>query len=230
MKIGPVKFGKIIMLRYIFCLSIALFCFQFGLFMAFNSDSDPAEPSLAIEEVQISENNFNLMENSAESEIFKGVRFICNDKQLRGFWLDFLKEKEISESISVNKIIYDCSKELKVEQINLSNDKRLKYMVRLQSLSVCSATGNCPQIIFEQKNGKYKQLLYRRATMNFELRSGKTKNYRNLQMYFNLSAYGGYIENFVFDGKQYKVENCFSKQPNSGMEKIKCWNFDNPDE
>jgi len=209
--------------------------FGIGSFVVFKFYWKINEQPLIIEKVETTENNSKSKtgkllseEDSSEIESFEGYRFVCKDEQHRTFWFNFLKEKEIQKELPINSVVYDfydCSRDLRIKQIELNDDNNPEYVVKLRSISVCGAKDNCPQMIYEQKDGKYNRLLFHKSAMLFELQNGKTKGYRNLKMFFNEAPYGGYVENYEFDGKEYKLKNCFSEWTDSSLERVKCWNF-----
>lgn len=159
----------------------------------------------------------------AETKIksFGNVKFICEDELLTHFFVEFVKDKRLFYlNLDKNKI-FNCSEELNIKEVDLNNDELLELIVSFRDYS---AHGNCPQIIFEQKNKEYTRLLQGAYGMSFKLLKQKTKKYRNLQMFFN-SSYSGRIENYKFNGKEYKIKSCFDYYPDGTLERIKCSNF-----
>jgi len=224
-----------IMRRTTFYLSVALMAFGVGSFVVFMFHFELNEQPLNVEKIQISENSSEIKTNElfegdlTNIESFNGYRFVCEDKQLKFFWLNFLREKDVQESLPKKEfdsdVVYNCSEKLQIERIDLNDDGNAEYNVELIDSGICSSKSNCPRMIYERKNGEFKRLLSHKASLLIELENRKTKGYRDLRIVFNTGPYGGYVEEYKFDGKKYKLENCFSRwSDDDGLKRIKCWN------
>lgn len=215
------------MRRYAFYLTVALLAFGIGLFVVFQFYWKPNKKSLVVKKVETIEtvenkNNKRFLEELTDIESFEDYKFVCKDDQLKHFLLDFLKERELG----ITSDVINCSKSLEVKQIDLNGDNKPEYIVGLWGAYSCGAKGNCPRIIYEQKGAEYKRLLFHKAALTFMPQKGKSNGYQNLKMIFNTAPYGAYVENYKFDGKQYKLKNCFDEWTDGSQEKIKCWNFE----
>ena len=223
------------MRRYTFYLSVALLAFGIGLFVVFKFYIKPNEQPFIVEKPQTVKNNLvsktdeDFAVDLTNAEFYNGLYFVCEDKELKVFWLDFLREKDIQESLPKTEyrsiVVYNCSERLRTRRFDLNNDGNVEYIVELISVHVCGAKSNCPRVIYEQKNGEFKRLLSHKASLLIEPKNTKTRGYQDLEIFFNTEPNGGYVEKYKFDGKIYKLKNCFNVDLNNSLERTKCWDL-----
>lgn len=179
-------------------------------------------------ELTHTENSQNQVEKTIPQDELKiksfiGIKFVCEDEKLTSFFSDFLKE-EYEQFESEDKL-YQCAEILTVKQLDLNGDKKDELIVSVY-LGSCGSKGNCPTIIYDQREDKYKRLLFHPAAISFTKMKQKNNRYHNLRMFFNSGVYGGYVEYYKFNGNKYKLQRCFEYfASDNSFEKTKCWNF-----
>jgi hypothetical protein len=220
------------MRRFALYLSVALLAFGMGSLIVFKLYFKPNEQSLIDKNEQAIENVLRIRtpepaaEDLSSTETFNGYHFLCEDKQLKFFWLSFLKEKSVQKALPKKEyndnVVYNCSHKLKIFRIDLNDDGNDEYNVALIDSGICSSKSNCPRMIYEQNDGEFNQLLFNEASLLVELGNNRTKGYQDLNIVFNTGPGGGYIENYKFDGKRYKLENCYSGWSDDKLKRMKC--------
>lgn len=151
------------------------------------------------------------------------IRLVCTDEALRPIWIDLLSEPKFTGVLFSSKLqpVYDCSDLLEVSTTDLNGDGNIEKIVRVQSLSVCSATDNCPMAVYgyfkdrvmQTTVGAYdfrnRRLLFTLGAMSIEQEKGRTKGYVDLMVRFNGSSYPDDLTMYKFNGKVYERYSCF---------------------
>jgi hypothetical protein len=162
--------------------------------------------------------------NSDEMDLAE-IRFVCSDKALRPIWNDLLKEPLLTEQLLQSKLQseYDCTKILRVSEIDLNDDSKPELVVSFQYIGVCSPTANCPVAVFgifdderskmSTSAGVYdfslRRLLFDLGSINVEAQDAKSHGYRNLITTNNGSSNDDSLSEYAFDGQRYDLNKCW---------------------
>ena len=167
------------------------------------------------------------------------IKFVCDDVKLRPFWIDLLKEKWLISKLFQSQLQseYDCSKILKVNEVDLNGDGRPEYSVRFDSILVCSPTANCPMAVYyiddSDKaqfrssagviNFSLKRVLFSIGAMRIEFDEKSTIGFKDASVVVNANPDGLYLERFKYDGNEYHRSRCFEYK--DSVIPTRCWDI-----
>ena len=176
--------------------------------------------------------------NTDESGL-KEIKFVCNDDKLRPFWFDLLKEKRLVSILFQSRLQpeYDCSRILRVSDVDLNGDGHPEQYVRFDTLSACSATANCPVAVYRIDEYERSQMRTSAGIMDFSLRrilfnigalsiefqDTTTNGFKDAVVRVNANPDGHYLERYKFDGDEYKRDTCFEDRGTGAVERTSCW-------
>jgi hypothetical protein len=217
------------MRRYIFYFVIAITAFAVGIFFSLKflsvNEKSTENKQHFVADSQALAKEIALPETSLSDEI----RFVCKDENLKTIWLDFLKEKELTEYFFKRLgETFDCAEMMRVKTLDLNDDGEDEYVASLWLN--CGSKGNCPTAIYSKKNGKFSRLLYHSNKMYVEAANSKNLGYRDIKTFFGLGINGMYVETYSFTGKAYKRKQCFDwkfEMEENEMILTKCWESEN---
>ena len=141
----------------------------------------------------------------------KHYKAICRDAKILPIWNALRKDKEFKEHEKVFYQEADCSNAIEIQKTDLNGDWQKEFIV-WGRYNFCGGTGNCVLWIYEEKNGKYKQLLQSYAYYGeekwFEVKKSKTKGYRSLLLKGHFTGYETTYHSYEFNGSRYVESKC----------------------
>jgi len=95
-------------------------------------------------------------------------------------------------------------------EIDLNDSGVLAVIVQGKTTCLCGAVGNCSFSIF-QSVPPHKVLLDTGLVQEFHFKRARTKGYRDLVTSAHGSAFDSELRIFQFDGKRYRLKECYDK-------------------
>lgn len=218
------------MSRNIYYVGI-LFGFLLGTFspacLTRSGDDIPAaitaepSPSLTVEQTEdLTDDQFAEWQTSSLQPVFR--------KWLDGENIDG-KFIELGWNEEALKYIGPSQREAHVALLDLDGDGRKELAVQ----TGCATVGNCVFLLFRRHAKGYQQVLDADMVHQFGLRKSKTHGYFDLETRSHGSSTTGGIDIYKFDGKGYRVTNCYNfdyNNPKGGkllkkpiLERRECW-------
>lgn len=178
-----------------------------------------------------------------EENRLEEIKFVCKDEAIRPIWIALLRE--MGEDFFNSKLQkeYDCSKFLRIREIDLNDDGKSEYSVSVRYIGVCSATANCPVAIYgvfddersrmQTTAGVYDfslgKLLFSKGIIGYQTETTRSQGFQDLLLRHNGSSYNDNLFLYKFDGDQYKLKLCFEEDKGTERRtKIDCRLFDTP--
>ena len=219
------------MRRYTFYLSVALLAFGIGSFVVFNLYFKHAEQSVTAQttEASKSENKEqNLAQQTSQDDdeaidedegAFKvlepTIRKWLHGEKIKTGWNDITPElikevtsKDESELDEAELHFWkDLGFQFTTHLIDIDGDGKNELAIQNR----CAPVGNCEFLVFRKSGNSYETILQTSdgAVQTFKLKNSKTNGSFDLETKAHGDAWSGRIEIYKFDGKQYKVSECY---------------------
>lgn len=209
------------MRRYIFYLLIALLAFGIGSFVVFKFYIKPVEKKLIVQKIETIESNSKIKTENHET------KYSCKERELVSFWekldekafLTFQKTLLKQQNKGYPKLFQKEWKKLSKnfncsyfgginKEIDLNSDGKNELFVLGQ---IVSNHADGETFVFQNKNGKYKVILYDGGSIEDKIGDTKTKDYFDIVFKTNWAGGGQTISHYKYKGKTYKAVKCFSE-------------------
>jgi len=220
------------MRRYTFYLSVALLAFGIGSFVVFNLYFKHAEQSVIAQTTETNklENkeqiSTSIQENSQDEE--------SNDEEKAAFdilkptikkWLRGERIKKGWNDITselIKEVTGQKESDLSEQEIHFWKDLGFQFTTYLTDVNGdgknelaiqnrCAPVGNCQFLLFKKNKNNYETVLQTTdaTVQTFKLKSNKTNGYFDIETRGHGDAWSGGIEIYKFDGKEYKLSECY---------------------
>ncbi len=95
----------------------------------------------------------------------------------------------IDELTFDNLEIFDCSKNFRVEKIDLNGDRKPEFVVQGLDKYLCSPTGNCYFWVYRKTENAYKQILEASGVQQYNFKRTLNNGYLDLMTFMHGSAF-----------------------------------------
>jgi hypothetical protein len=215
------------MRRYFFYFAAAMAAFGFSLLIVFSLFIQKRELPVIVQQLpenkpEIREQNLPKVESSPVPDFEETNAFEVLKPTIRK-WLKGKKIKSVFTEVSDESIKEITGKnKSELDGIDLTWFSYLRFEPTLldanndgkKELAIrnnCAPVGNCEFIFLEKKGNGYNILLDLKSgsVQTFKLQKNKTNGYFDLETKDHGDAWSGGINIYKFDGKKYKVAECF---------------------
>jgi hypothetical protein len=179
-----------------------------------NKLENKEQPSTSIQEIsQVDEPNDE--EKAAFDVLEPTIKKWLRGEKIKKGWNDITPEliKEVTgkneSQLSDAELHFwqDLGFQFTTYLIDTNGDSKNELAIQNQ----CAPVGNCKFWLFRRNGNNYETILETLggAVQTFKLKSSKTNGYFDLETKSHGDAWSGGIEVYKFDGKQYKVGECY---------------------
>jgi hypothetical protein len=114
----------------------------------------------------------------------------------------------VDELTFYNLEIFDCSKNFRVEKIDLNDDTKPEFVVQGLNKYLCTITGNCSFWIYQKTGNGYERVLEASDVQQYNFKRTLSNGYRDLMTSTHDSAFDSSLSLYRFDGDEYRLTEC----------------------
>jgi hypothetical protein len=123
------------------------------------------------------------------------------------------KDRDYINAFIKDKQIENCDGLFQIEaEIDLNQDGNKEMVLRTDAF-YCGATGNCRTWVV-RKRKRYEILFDAGVIEKIEATNRRTNDFRDLQTRYRLGLYDRALTTAKFDGKKYRIKECFAEGEN----------------
>lgn len=122
---------------------------------------------------------------------------------------------KVFEELSKADFIKECLSRVHPEEIleaeSIKLSKRASPQLLVKGRGCLCGASNCPVWIYRKGGSRYELILDGDSVVDVKPGTSATRGYRDLILFKHGSAFDTYIYHYKFDGRKYRVTDCFER-------------------